>query len=63
MSKHTCPVCKEEYNWPYTDASDSGRKIPPTCGKRPCVTNWEYRKLTRNMRTGEYRDIDDIGKI
>ena len=55
--KLECPVCKKEYLWPYTKGA------PPTCGDRMCVMNWKYRDKTRDLQTGEFRDIDDIGKL
>lgn len=64
MEKTTkCQVCGEEFTIPPALHSMDVGKAPPTCGSKPCRTNWAYRERTRNMQTGDYTPIDKINKL
>jgi hypothetical protein len=54
--KRKCPMCGDEY------IVNDIKNVQPTCGKRMCVTNWEYRLKHMDPITGDYPNPEEINK-
>lgn len=52
-----CPVCGKEYE--YVDM----RHIPPTCGRKMCVSNFDYAYRMRDPLTGKMPDVKKVAKL
>lgn len=59
MKKFKCPMCGEDYIYPYELFDES--KYPKTCGKKECEVNLKYQKERTNIH-GEKMDPEDIKK-
>ena len=54
-----CPVCGEEYPYPYVHFRDED--YPETCGSLTCKRNWEYMKAHKDLQ-GNMPDPKEIKK-
>ena len=56
IHKKKCPICHEEF------IIHDIKNPQKTCGKRMCMTNYEYRKKHFDPRNGYKPDPEDIKK-
>lgn len=54
--KATCPICGDEY------LSRDVKKPASTCGRRICVTNYEYQERHYNTVTGKKPSSEQMKK-